>query len=229
MKTIGLLGGMSWESTAEYYRIINQGVKLKLGGFHSARIVLYSVDFSQIEQMQKEGDWTGMADLLSVAAGKLQAAGADFFLICTNTMHKVAPEVATSVKIPFLHIADAAGEVLQRDGIKKVGLLGTSFTMEHDFYKGRLNREFGLEVVVPDMKDRKIIHDTIFNELCLGHINEESRLEFVRIINSLENDGAEAIILGCTEIGLLVKQDDVSAVLYDTTEIHAKKAVEYAV
>lgn len=228
MKTIGLLGGMSWESTVGYYRAINEGVKKSLGGLHSAKIALYSVDFEPIEQMQQKGDWEGSARILSGAAEGVQAAGADFLLICTNTMHKVAPQIQKAVRIPVLHIADATAEALVSKGIKKVGLLGTAFTMEQDFYKGRLIEKYGLEVLVPDEPDRKIVHDVIFKELCLGRIVESSWREYLRIIECLADNGAEAVILGCTEIGLLVNQGDTPVELCDTTAIHAQKAVEYA-
>ena len=229
MKTIGLLGGMSWESTAGYYRAINEGVKKSLGGLHSAKIVLYSVDFEPIEQLQHKGDWEGTAKILSDAALKIQAAGADFLLICTNTMHKVAPNIEKAIRIPILHIADATAEVLVGKGIKTVGLLGTAFTMEQDFYKGRLMQKYGLEVLVPNEPDRKIVHDVIYQELCLGQIIEKSKKEYLRIIESLANQGAEVVILGCTEIGLLVNQSDTDIELCDTTLIHAEKAVEYAI
>ena len=229
MKTIGLLGGMSWESTVGYYRAINEGVKNFLGGLHSAKIVLYSVDFDSIEKLQRKGDWAGTAKMLSEAALNIQAAGADFLLICTNTMHKVAKQIESAIDIPLLHIADATAEVLIRNGLKKVGLLGTSFTMEHEFYKGRLIQKFGLDVLVPSEEDRKIVHKIIYQELCLGKIVGESRSEYLRIINNLANEGAEAVILGCTEIGMLVNQSDTSVRLFDTTVIHAQKAVEQAI
>ena len=228
MKTIGLIGGMSWESTAEYYRLINQGIKEKLGGFHSARLILYSVDFSEIEMLQRQGDWQGTADILSEAAVKIEAAGADFFLICTNTMHKVAPQVQQRVSIECLHIADATGNILHELGVGKVGLLGTSFTMEQDFYKGKLKNDYNLDVIVPSGKDRSVIHDTIFQELCLGISKEQSRNEFIRIIQTLQGEGAEAVILGCTEIGLLVSQGDLEIPVIDTTAVHAMQAVELA-
>ena len=229
MKTIGLLGGMSWESTVGYYRAINEGVKNSLGGLHSAKIVLYSVDFDSIEKLQRKGDWAGTAKMLSEAALNIQAAGADFLLICTNTMHKVAKQIESAIDIPLLHIADATAEVLIRNGLKKVGLLGTSFTMEHEFYKGRLIQKFGLDVLVPSEEDRKIVHKIIYQELCLGKIVGESKSEYLRIINNLANEGAEAVILGCTEIGMLVNQSDTSVRLFDTTVIHAQKAVEQAI
>ena len=228
MKTIGLLGGMSWESTASYYRKINEGVRDTLGGLHSARIVLYSVDFEPVEKMQHAGDWEGTARTLSEDARRIEAAGADFLLLCTNTMHKVAAEIESCISIPLLHIADATAEVLVKEGIKTVGLLGTGFTMEQDFYKGRLTRNYGLNVLVPDECDRKIVHKVIYDELCSGHIIQSSRVEYLRIIDSLVEQGAEAVILGCTEIGLLINQADTGVKLFDTTLIHAEKAVEYA-
>jgi len=229
MKTIGLLGGMSWESTVGYYRMINEGVKKALGGLHSAKMVLYSVDFDPVEKLLNRGDWQGVAEDLSEAALKIQAAGADFLLICTNTMHQVAPEIQDKMDIPLLHIADATAEALVRSGIKKTGLLGTAFTMEQDFYKGRLNRDHGLDVLVPEKDDRAFIHQTIFQELCLGIAKPGTRTEYLRIIGSLADQGAEAVILGCTEIGMLVDQRDTPVKLFDTTAIHAEKAVQYAV
>jgi len=228
MKTIGLLGGMSWESTVGYYRAINEGVKEALGGLHSAKIAMVSVDFYPIEKLQHEGDWEGTADILSEAAVSVQSAGADFLVICTNTMHKVAPEIESAIDIPLLHIADATADVLVSDGIKKVGLLGTSFTMEQDFYKGRLIHKHDLDVLVPDKQDRDIVHNVIYQELCMGKIQPESRTDFLRIVDSLADRGAEAVILGCTEIGMLVKQSDTGIKLVDTTAVHAQKAVEYA-
>ena len=228
MKTIGLLGGMSWESTVGYYRAINEGIKKRLGGLHSAKIVLYSVDFASIERLQRDGDWDGTAKILSEVANRIEDAGADFLLICTNTMHKVAPQIEKSIQIPLLHIADATAEILARDNIKKIGLLGTLFTMEQDFYKGRLKEKYGLDIRVPNMEDRKIVHDIIFQELCLGKIDTESKKEYLRIINDMSIQGAEAVILGCTEIGMLINQKDTHVRLYDTTAIHAEKAVDYA-
>jgi aspartate racemase len=229
MKTIGLLGGMSWESTVSYYRTINEGVKNALGGLHSAKIVMYSVDFEPIEQRQHAGDWKGTAAILSEAAQSIESAGADFLLICTNTMHKVAPEIEKSINIPLLHIADATAEVLVHEGIKTVGLLGTAFTMEQEFYKGRLSENYGLNVLVPNEGDRQIVHKIIYQELCLGKIQADSKTEYLRIIESLADQGAEAVILGCTEIGMLVSQHDTRVTLLDTTAIHAEKAVEYAI
>ncbi|MCW8844727.1 MAG: aspartate/glutamate racemase family protein [Gammaproteobacteria bacterium] len=227
MKTIGLLGGMSWESTANYYRAINEEVKEKLGGLHSARIVLYSVDFEDIEKLQQQGDWVSAGEILLDAALKVQAAGADFLLICTNTMHRVAPQVEAGLDIPLLHIADATADALLVPGIRTVGLLGTAFTMEQDFYKGRLGRR-GLEVLVPDEADRVSVHQVIYQELCQGKILPESKAEFLRIIAALAQAGAEAVILGCTEIGMLVSHEDTEVLLFDTTAIHAHQAVEYA-
>ncbi len=228
MKVIGLLGGMSWESTVDYYRVINERVKNSLGGLHSAKIILYSVDFEPIEKLQHEGDWEETARILSEAAQSVASAGADFLLICTNTMHKVAPQIEKSINIPLLHIADATAEVLVQEGIKTVGLLGTAFTMEQDFYKGRLSENYGLNVLVPESEDRKVVHRIIYQELCLGKIESNSKAEYLRIIDSLSNQGAEAVILGCTEIGMLVNQGDTEVRLLDTTAIHAEKAVERA-
>ncbi|TXR53129.1 aspartate/glutamate racemase family protein [Reinekea thalattae] len=229
MKTIGLLGGMSWESSVGYYKAINEGIKHSLGGLHSAKIAMYSVDFDPIEKLQHEGDWQGTAKILSAAAKNVQSAGADFLLICTNTMHKVAPQIEESIDIPLLHIADATAEVLVKKGIKKVGLLGTAFTMEQNFYKGRLSENYGLTVLTPNSEDRKVVHDIIYKELCLGKLLPSSKVEYLRIIESLADQGAEAVILGCTEIGMLVEQADTAIELLDTTYIHAEKAVEYAI
>jgi aspartate racemase len=226
MKTVGLLGGMSWESTAGYYKAINEGVRNKLGGLHSAQIVMFSVDFAPIEKLQHQGDWAGAAHILSDAAKKIEAAGADFLLICTNTMHKVAPQIEQVIKIPILHIADATAELLLKNGIKTVGLLGTAFTMEEEFYKDRLKEKYGLEVIVPNTTDRKKVHTVIYDELCNGKIESNSKIEFLRIISELSQNGAEAVILGCTEIGMLVNQIDTTVILYDTTQIHANSAVE---
>ncbi len=229
MKTIGLLGGMSWESTSSYYTAINTGVKQKLGGLHSARICLYSVDFDEIEKLQHQGNWTATADILIKAAKSVEAGGADCLLICTNTMHKVAPDIEAALSIPLLHIADATAEKLLSDGITRVGLLGTRFTMEQDFYKGRLQDKFGIEVIVPDAEQRQTVHDIIYSELCQGKILKKSRQQYLEIINQLHQQGAEAVILGCTEIALLVQQQHTTAPLYDTTEIHATRAVDYAI
>ncbi|MGR5063732.1 aspartate/glutamate racemase family protein [Photobacterium sp. DNB22_13_2] len=228
MKTIGLLGGMSWESTASYYKAINEGIKQELGGLHSAKVALYSVNFDEIEKLQHAGDWTATAEILSQAAKSVEAAGADFLLICTNTMHKVAAEIELVISIPLLHIADATAQQLKADGIKKVGLLGTRFTMEQDFYISRLTEQFGIEVVVPDLPDRDMIHTVIYDELCNGLLKEESREEYIRITEKLAEQGAEAVILGCTEIALLISSNDTDVPLYDTTSIHAEAAVKLA-
>lgn len=228
MKTIGLLGGMSWESTISYYSMINTGIKERLGGLHSAKIVLYSVEFAEIEALQHSNQWDKTADILAKAAVNIEKAGADFLLICTNTMHKVAPQVAAHIGIPLLHIADGTAQALLKDGISKVGLLGTAYTMEQDFYKGRLTQNFGMEVIVPNDADRKIVHEVIFNELCLGQITASAKAHFVRIMEHMAEQGAQAVILGCTEIGLLIKAGDCSLPVYDTTAIHAAWAVEQA-
>jgi len=228
MKTIGLLGGMSWESTASYYKTINKGVKQALGGLHSAKIVLYSVDFAVIEKLQHANDWETTAELLSSAARRIEAGGADFMTLCTNTMHKVAPQIEEATSIPLLHIADATGEQLVADGIKTAGLLGTRFTMEQGFYKGRIRDIFGIDVLVPTPADREIVHKIIYDELCLGIIDAASRRQFLDIIDQLNKDGAEAVILGCTEIAMLVNYSHTSVPLYDTTSIHANAAVQYA-
>ncbi|MGY2461427.1 aspartate/glutamate racemase family protein [Vreelandella sulfidaeris] len=228
MRVIGILGGMSWESTQGYYRALNEGVKAALGGFHSAKIVMVSVDFAEIEAMQQQGDWQAAGDLLARAAQSVECAGAECLLIATNTMHKVAPAVEQAIAIPLLHIADATAEQLKADGISRVGLLGTRFTMEQDFYIGRLEEHFGIEVVVPDRAERDIVHRVIFEELCQGRIEEGSRQRYLAIIDSLYAQGAQAVILGCTEIAMLVSQQDTAVPLYDTTALHAQKAVAWA-
>ncbi|MCW8884389.1 MAG: aspartate/glutamate racemase family protein [Motiliproteus sp.] len=228
MKTIGLMGGMSWESSALYYRLINEGIKEQLGGLHSAKLILNSVDFHDIEQLQHSGDWPGTAEILSDAAQSLENAGADFLLIGTNTMHKVAPQIQQRIDIPLLHIADATAEQLLVDGIQNVGLLGTAFTMEQDFYRGRLESRHGLNVLVPDQDDRSQVHQVIYTELCQGIIRDESKQAYLATVEKLRDAGAEAIILGCTEIGMLIQQSDTDIRLYDTTSIHAAKAVEWA-
>lgn len=228
MKTIGLLGGMSWESTAHYYRAINEGVKAALGGLHSAEIAMYSVDFGPIEHLQRLGDWQGTARILSKAAIGVESAGADFLVICTNTMHIVAKEIEQSISIPLLHIADATAEELLRKGVNKVGLLGTAFTMEQPFYKGRLRDTYGINVLVPSADDRRLVHDVIYRELCLGKVSAESRKRYLGVINRLKEQGAEGIILGCTEIGMLVGQEHTDMPLFDTTAIHANAAVDFA-
>ena len=228
MKTIGMLGGMSWESTLTYYRLLNEGIKLRLGGLHSAQICLFSVDFAEIEKLQHQNSWDELGLLLGNADIRVEKGGADFLLICTNTMHKVAPQVATSLSIPILHIADATAAELQKQQIKRVGLLGTRFTMEQDFYKQRITNNFGIEVLIPDAPQRTLVHQVIYEELCLGIIREQSRQEFLKIIQHLSAKGAEGIILGCTEIGLLIGTHDTDIPLYDTTAIHAQAAVDFA-
>jgi aspartate racemase len=225
MKTIGLLGGMSWESTALYYRLINEGVNRRLGGLHSAQIVMVSVDFEPIEAMQTAGDWEAAGTALAEAARQVEAGGADVLLICTNTMHKVAPQVQDAIGIPLLHIADATARRIEAAGMETVGLLGTNFTMEQDFYKGRLIDEYGLNVLVPPKADRDLIHRVIYDELCLGVVEDASREEYLRIIEDLRARGAEGIIEGCTEIVMLVQQAHTDVPLFDTTSIHAEAAV----
>jgi len=228
VKTIGLVGGMSWESTSEYYCIINEAIRDKLGGLHSAEIVLYSVDFQGIEQLQHEGKWDEAANLMIDAARRVERGGADFVVICTNTMHKMANEVAANINIPLLHIADATAEKIVSLGFKKIALLGTKFTMEQDFYKGCLAKKHGLDVLIPDEAGRQVIHDIIYKELCLGKTENSSREQLKVIIGNLIDDGAQGIILGCTELPLLIKQHDCPVPLFDTTKIHAQAAVEYA-
>jgi len=227
MKTMGLIGGMSWASTVEYYRIINEEVSARLGGLHSAVCILYSVDFQEIEAYQKTEDWEKAAQALIAVAGSLEKAGADFVVLCTNTMHKVAEKIQAGINIPLLHIADATADDILLNNIKNIGLLGTRYTMEQDFYKLRLE-EKGIKVLTPKAGDRALIHKVIYEELCLGKALEESRNQYKRIIRDLISQGAEGIILGCTEIGLLIKKEDMKIPLFDTTSIHAKKAVEYA-
>jgi len=227
MKTIGLIGGMSWESTLEYYRIINETIKEKLNKLHSAKIIMYSVDFEEIELLQHKGKWDELTSLMIEIAQRLEKAGADFIVICTNTMHKVAEDVEKSVEIPLLHIVDVTAEKIKAKGINKVGLLGTRFTMEDNFYRDRL-RKHGIEAIIPSEKEREIVHSVIYNELCLGVIKESSREKFKEIIKNLAKRGAEGVILGCTEIPLLIKQGDIDLPLFDTTEIHAKASVDFA-
>lgn len=227
MKTIGLIGGMSWESTVTYYQLINQFIAKKLGGLHSAQILLYSVDFEEIERCQSEGNWEKSGEILANIAQKLETAGADFIVICTNTMHKVASQIARGINIPIIHIAETTAEVLQQSGIQNVGLLGTKYTMQQDFYKAKLIDK-GLKVIIPDEQDMEIINRIIFEELCLGKINPDSRQFFQSVIDKLKKHGAEGVILGCTEIGLLIKPENASLPVFDTTLIHAQKAAEYA-
>ncbi|MGO2264503.1 aspartate/glutamate racemase family protein [Halomonas sp.] len=228
MQTIGVLGGMSWESTQSYYRALNEGVKHALGGLHSAKIAMVSVDFAEIEALQKQGDWETAGKILAEAAHNIERAGADFLLLATNTMHKVAPAIEHAISIPLLHIADATAEQLRKDGITRVGLLGTRFTMEQDFYKARLRDTFCIEVVVPEEGQREAVHRIIFDELCQGKINDDSREHYLKVIASLHQQGAQAVILGCTEIALLVEQAHTAVPLYDTTALHASGAVERA-
>ena len=223
MKTIGLIGGMSWESTVTYYQVINETIKKQLGGLHSAKCILYSVDFDEIEKYQAGGEWDKSADILSEAAQALERAGADYIVICTNTMHKVAPEIGRRIHIPILHIADMTAAELQKQGIKKVGLLGTKYTMRQDFYKNILIEQ-GIEVVIPNDADVDVVNRIIYDELCLGKISEQSKDIYLDIIMKLAQDGAQGIILGCTEIGLLVRQSDTDIPLFDTTLIHAEQA-----
>lgn len=228
MKTIGLIGGMSWESTALYYRILNEEVKRAHGGLHSARVVLYSLDFDEIEKLQSAGRWDEAGVLLAQAAQALSLAGADFLVLATNTMHKVAGQIEQAVAIPLLHIADATAQRIHEMGLNKVGLLATRFTMEEAFYRGRLTDKFGLEVITPEQRDRDFIHQVIYEELCQGIINPESRVRFCEIMARLAAQGAEGIILGCTEITMLVTVNDASVPLFDTTQIHAQRAVQQA-
>jgi len=227
VKTIGLIGGMSWESTVTYYRIINETVKEKLGGFHSAKILLYSVDFQEIEECQAKGEWEKSAAILAGAAVNLERAGADFIVICTNTMHKVAPQIQAKIGIPIVHIAEATAESLLIRGIGKAALLGTKYTMKQDFYKEKLTKA-GIEVLIPGDQNMEFVNHVIYDELCLGVISEKSRAELERIISELAEQGAEGVILGCTEIGLLVSQEDSILPVFDTTQIHAEKAAALA-
>lgn len=227
MKTIGLLGGMSWESTVIYYQIINEVIKSKLGGLHSAKVVLYSVDFSEIEQFQVNGEWDKSAKVLSTAAQSLEKAGADFIAICTNTMHKVVPQIQKRIGIPIVHIAEATAGSLQNQGITKVALLGTKYTMTQDFYKAKIE-DAGIQVLIPHEQGIELINRVIYEELCLGIVSEPSKQEYLRIISTLEQQGAQGVILGCTEIGLLIQQKDIALPVFDTTEIHATKAAMLA-
>ena len=227
MKTIGLIGGMSWESTVTYYQLINEGIKNALGGLHSAKVLLYSVDFFEVEALMSRGEWDYAADLLGGVAARLEQAGADMIIICTNTLHKVAPQVQSSIRVSLVHIAEAAAEALVARGISRVGLLGTKYTMTLDFYRDKLI-EHGIEVLIPEGDDIDLVNRVIFEELCLGVVKEDSRAEYLRVIDSLQQRGARGILLGCTELGLIVSSADVSLPLCDTTEIHAKKALELA-
>jgi len=228
MKTIGLIGGMSWESTVPYYRIVNETVRARLGGLHSAKLVLYSVDFHEIELLQHSGNWDEAGRMLAQAARSLQAAGADFLVLCTNTMHTVANFIESAVSIPLLHIADPTAQEIKQAGLKKVGLLGTRFTMEQEFYRGRLRDQHHLDVLIPDDADRGVVHKIIYQELCLGLVRDVSRVEYRRIIHRLVDQGAQGVILGCTEISMLVGPSDAPVPMFDTTAIHASKAAAWA-
>ena len=228
MKTIGLIGGMSWESSLEYYRILNETVRDRLGGLHSARCVLYSVEFAEIETLQHQGDWAGLAERMVAAAQAVERAGAHFVVLCTNTMHKLADAMETRIGIPLLHIADATAKAIHARGIRKVGLLGTRFTMEQDFYAGRLAERHGLEVLIPPEAEREVVHRVIYDELCAGEIKPPSREQYRGIMARLVERGAEGIVLGCTEIGLLVGEGDAEVPLFDTTRVHAVAAVDLA-
>ena len=228
MKKIGMIGGMSWESSIEYYRIVNQTVREKLGGLHSAKSIMYSVEFAEIEALQHLNRWDELASIMIEAARSLERGGADFVIICTNTMHKLYDEVQNNIQIPMLNIADATAEKIKMKGIDKIALLGTRFTMEEDFYKGRLVGKYGLDVIIPSSEQMEIVHRVIYDELCAGIIKPNSKQKYAEIIKRLVAEGAGGVILGCTEIGLLVKPDDSSVPLFDTTEIHAEAAVEYA-
>lgn len=228
MKTIGLLGGMSWESTALYYRLINETVRTRLGGLHSARVVMLSVDFQEIEAFQATGNWQVAAEILTADARRIEAAGADFLLICTNTMHKVADHIQAAISIPLLHLADATAAKITSQGCKTIGLLGTRFTMEEDFYRGRLSANHDLKVLTPSAEDMDIVHGIIFDELCRGIVSDSARREYLRIIDDLQRRGAGGIVLGCTEICMLIGAQDTTIPLYNTTEIHAEAAVSLA-
>ncbi len=228
MKRIGLLGGMSWESSAEYYRLINETTRDRLGGLHSADCLLRSVDFTEIEELQRAGEWQQAGERLAVEAAVLQAAGAELLVLCTNTMHKVADAIIAAIEVPFLHIADTTAHAVRAQGLSTVGLLATAYTMEQDFYTGRLREKHGLTVLVPDPPDRRLVHNVIYDELCQGVVNEHSRTEYRRIMRELADRGAEGILLGCTEIDLLVDPSDSPVPVFDTTRLHAERAVELA-
>lgn len=227
MKTVGLIGGMSWESTITYYQLLNEGVKDALGGLHSAKILLYSVDFYEIEALMSRGEWDAAAELLGGVAARLEAAGADMILICTNTLHKVAPQVQSRIRVPLVHIAEAAADELAANGITRVGLLGTKYTMTQEFYRDKLIAH-GIDVLIPEGEDIDLVNRVIFDELCLGVVKEDSRAAYLRVIAQLQARGAQGILLGCTELGLIVSKEDVTLPLFDTTVIHAKKALKLA-
>jgi aspartate racemase len=228
LKTIGLIGGMSWESSLEYYKIINEAVKMKLGGLHSAKCLMYSVNFEEIEILQHQNKWGELTNIMIDVAQKLKNGGADFIIICTNTMHKMANEIENVAGIKVLHIAEVTGQQVIKKGMKKVGLLGTKFTMEGDFYKKVLKEKYGIDVIIPNKDEREIVHNVIYDELCKGEIKEASKKKYIEIINNLIANGAEGVVLGCTEIPLLIKQEDVEIKIFDTTTIHAISAVEFA-
>ena len=228
MKTIGLIGGLSWESSAEYYRIINRAAQARLGGVHSAKTLMYSFDFGEIEALQSAGRWQKATELMIDAARRVEAGDADFILICSNTMHRMFAEVEAAVMVPLIHIADPTGEKIETAGLKRVGLLGTAYTMEHDFYKGRLTEKYGLKVITPDDVGRALVHRVIYDELVKGIVRPDSRAAYRAVMARLIDEGAQAVILGCTEIMLLVKPEDASVPLYDTTTLHAEAAVDYA-
>lgn len=227
MKTIGLLGGMSWESTLSYYQLLNEGVRQRLGGLHSAKILLHSVDFAEIEQLQVQGEWQRAGDVLAAAAHSLEQVGADYLVLCTNLMHKVAPQIEAAMTVPFLHIADAAGSAIVAQGLTTVGLLGTRYTMEEDFYRQRLRDRFSLNVIVPDQADRDMVHKVIFDELCLGKFTGESRKQYLEVIEKLRSQGAQGVVLGCTEIPLLIRPEDTTLPLFDTAALHVDYALEH--
>ena len=229
MKTIGMIGGMSWESSAEYYRIMNETVKEKLGGHHSCKCLMYSVDFDEIEKLQHKGEWGKLTEIMVNTAQSIEKGGAEMLIICTNTMHLMFPDILQKINIPVLHIVDAVAEKIKTKGLKKVGLLGTRFTMEKDFYSGRLKEMHGIDVIIPNDEDMDLVHTIIFKELVLGKITDQSREAYKTIINKLVKEGAEGIILGCTEIPLLIKQKDADVPVFDTTQIHAEAAVKMAI
>ncbi|MEN8199719.1 MAG: aspartate/glutamate racemase family protein [Thermodesulfobacteriota bacterium] len=226
MKTVGLIGGMSWESTTLYYQLLNRGIQERLGGLHSAKIIMESVDFHEIETLMRTGQWDKIGEGLAEAARRLERGGADFVLLCTNTIHKVAPRIEAALTVPFLHLIDATGRGIVNQGIERVGLLGTSFTMEEEFYRSRLEQEHNLTVLIPGQEDRDLVNRIIFRELCLGKVRDQSATEYLRIIRELEADGAQGIILGCTEIGMLIRQEQSSVPFFDTTHIHVAAAIE---
>ena len=228
MKTIGLLGGMSWESTAHYYTLLNEGINRKLGGLHSAEIVMESVNFEPIEQMMRKEKWKQIATLLAQAGKRIEQGGAEFLLLCTNTMHKVAPAIQETISIPLIHIADATARAIEKDQLRVIGLLGTLFTMEENFYRGRLSDTFGLDIIIPEEFERKEVHRIIFEELCHGKILKESKIRYQEIISDMQHRGAEGIIAGCTEIGMLINPKDLNLPFYDTTRIHVERGVEFA-